>query len=727
MPPRIPSPPPRGQQSLLDLFLPQLQTWVENIPILGDIIEAITGREDSDPNDIGSQINKLKSWVGGLFGFRTSIASRVSAIEGKIATGAEFFDDFNRGDADVLGNGWTQGGDGQPLGIRDQAAAIIQGGIIAQAGRRWAKSKQAASGDTFTVSMVTHPVAPSRYAQTWLMARMNADFTEGLAVRMVSGKCWISRVSRSSPTSNSWNLVDVATNTAKSYSQSATVEFKGEETVLQVIIDSVIVLSATDTVHAIDASHRENGFAEQTTTQALGTFPEYSGALASYSLKSVAALQSVSVTAQTVATATVAPVASAVTAGSTGAAQPVDADPVVYAATKAVSDATATALQQSTTTAIQLQQQTQTQNAGKGVNKVLTFSGTGPLSSTDWTANTLLTQSSSQMALSGAASDGLYLARANYQFATDDQAVTFKLGDNANNDQFTYIILRASADGRTGVALRISASSLSIGTIAFGNDGDTVSGFSTAQSVSRTQRSSDNGEFRAVGTSFVVLINGNAALSYSGALGSVGSSWRNAAVIKQRQTLTFVYYSFNLSSFGMYDFGVVGSAITNRIGARITRVSTSPVNFSLGNGSTALVPSNFYSATDFAQGMTITDITTGKVRADIDNWYEFSCGLGARYGGDLGDFWGQAFWSLMVTPSGSSSGVIVSPALTVGESFKWALAAGDLAQPVVANVMSRVVKDATGGRDGTFGASGPATINQLAGAPGAFFQAIADI
>ncbi|MBE7195888.1 MAG: hypothetical protein INR66_25845, partial [Gordonia polyisoprenivorans] len=340
MPPRIPAPPPRGEQSLLDLFLPQFQSYIENIPILGDIIEAITGREDSDPNDIGSQINKLKSWIGGLFGFRTSIASRVSAIEGKIATGAEFYDDFNRGEnTGGLGNGWVQGGEGQPLGIRDQAAMIIQGGLQANPGLRWAKSKQPASGDTFTVSMVTHPVAPSRYAQTWLMARMNADFTEGLAVRMIAGKCWISRVSRSSPTANSWNLVDVATNTAKSYSQSATVEFKGEETVLQVLIDSEIVLTATDTVHKIDAAHRENGFAEQTTTTPPFNFnPEYSGALASYSLKSVAALQSVVTTAQGVATATVTPVASAVTAGATGAAQPVDADPEVYAAQKKLAD-----------------------------------------------------------------------------------------------------------------------------------------------------------------------------------------------------------------------------------------------------------------------------------------------------------------------------------------------------------------------------------------------------
>lgn len=711
---------PSGDVDLLDLLPPGLQDWIEDLPIFGDLIEIFTGREDDDPNDIGSMLNKLKSWVGGLFGFRASIASRVSAIEGKIATGAEFFDDFNRGEnTGGLGNGWVQGGEGQPLGIRDQAAMIIQGGLQANPGLRWAKSKQPASGDTFTVSMVTHPVAPSRYAQTILFARMNAAFTEGLGVRMVAGRCWLSRVSRPSSTSNAWSWVDIDTQ-PRSYSQSATVEFKGEESVLQVLIDSEIVLTATDTVHAIDADHRENGFAQQTTTGAFNFTPEYSGALASYSLKSVAALQSVVTTAQTVATATVTPVASAVTAGASGAEQPIDADPEVYAAQKKLADGASAAAQAATYAQIAIQQQQQNNNtSGGGVKKLFQFASAGPLNSTDWTSNQgAFVQNNGQLTLSGdVAVNTFWIARPNYTFNTDDQAISVLLGDNANADQPTFLILRASADGTTGVACRITSTRLELGTIAFGGDGSASPGFSAVQGQNISLGSGASIDFLAIGNQFTVLRGGSSVLSYTGSLGTTGSTRRSAAVIMNKAQAFLVYYSFSLRSFGMNDYGTTGQAVSSRTSARLSRNSTGEVSMGVGSGGYAVVPNNFFGSIDFAQGMTVTDLSAGKIRIDTPGWYQVTAAFQSRYTGHS-SYYGQPWWCLIV------NGAQATPGVPGGVSLPVALAAGDIIQPGVVNYQSSVTVQ--GASDGRFGASTPSTLDVIGG-NGAFFQAVFDI
>ena len=144
---------------------------------LSEIIEALTGVEDGDSGDVGSFANLL-------LGRDESLASRVARIENKIALGAEFFDDFNRGDNDtVIGNGWSQGGDGQGLGIHDQAVQIKRD-LLPDDGTRYAICPQVADGDNFTVAAVIHPAGVAANPETVLYARANTGFTAGVCVRM---------------------------------------------------------------------------------------------------------------------------------------------------------------------------------------------------------------------------------------------------------------------------------------------------------------------------------------------------------------------------------------------------------------------------------------------------------------------------------------------------------------------------------------------------------------
>lgn len=709
MTPRIPAQPPRGNIDLANLILPGIQDVVDDAPIIGDMFEIFTGREDGNLNDFGSIWN-------GLFGRVVSLASKVKAIESKIAIDALFYDDLNRGDSDVLGNGWVQGGEGQPLGIRDQAAQIIRGGVIAQTGRRWALAPVSQSSDRFSVAMVTHPIQPSAIAQTSLLARCNDVCTEGLSLNMFRGKCYLAKFTRSG---NSWTFTDIASNLQRSYSSSAIVEWYGEADRLVVVIDGVTVIDTTDTTHVQDAAHRRVGFSE-TTVQPFLALPEYSTGLATFSLRgSGDDLPAVEATATAAATAAVTPVASAVTAGASGAAQPVDADPEVYAAQKKLADDAAAAAQAATNAQIQLQQQQQNDNtSGGGVKKLFQFSS-GPLNSTDWTSNTgAFVQSNGQLTLSGnVAVNTFWIARPNYTFNTDDQAISVLLGDNANNDQPTFLVLRASADGTTGVACRITANSVQVGTIAFGGDGSSSPGFTAAIGVSPTLGSGDSIEFRAVGNQFSVFKNGGSILGYTGSLGTTGSTRRSAAVIMNKAQPFLVYYSFNLRSFGMNDYGTTGQAVSSRTSARLSRTGTGEVSMSVGSGSYAVVPSNFFGSIDFAQGMTVTDLAAGKIRIDTPGWYQVTAAFQSRYTGE-GSYYGAPFWCLIL------NGAQASPGIPGGVSLPVALAAGDVIQAGVTNYQGTVTKRSTG--DGSYSASGPATLDVIGG-NAAFFQAVFDI
>lgn len=279
-----------------DVLLPDwidAEGWVAAVfTTLDEVSQVITGEEDGDSGD-------LSSWVNSVLGRDVSLAGRVARIENKIAVGAEFFEAYDRGDNDTaLDNGWIQGGDGEPLGIHDQAAQIRRR-ALPDDGTRYAICPQAASGDDFTVAAVIHPAGVASNAETVLYARSNTALTAGVCVRLRKGSTYIARYTRSGVAFTYTNITPAG---AKFYSNSATVEFKGQGTTLQVIIDTVLVHTVTDTTHTIGAANRTVGFSAQCWTGILAV-PQYSGGLASFAVRSAVDLTAVAQAKSTADTA----------------------------------------------------------------------------------------------------------------------------------------------------------------------------------------------------------------------------------------------------------------------------------------------------------------------------------------------------------------------------------------------------------------------------------------
>lgn len=282
-----------GADRFVQGLLAIVQGLVADVPIVGDIVEALTGVEDGDYTDLGT-------FASLLFGRDVSLASRVSKIENKIAIGAQYFDDFNRGDNDAaLGEGWTQGGNGQVLGIHDQAAQLKRD-PLPDDGVRYAICPQVASADTVTVSAVIHPKGTPPAPRTSLFLRANAALTEFVYVNLFGGKCYLGRGTRSG---NSWSFTDWKSDLTRSYSNSSTIEFKAEGTHYRLVIDGVLILDHTDVSgYPVDASHRTVGFSLQTWTAILAV-PQFSGGLASFALRSAVELEAVAVAQSTAAAA----------------------------------------------------------------------------------------------------------------------------------------------------------------------------------------------------------------------------------------------------------------------------------------------------------------------------------------------------------------------------------------------------------------------------------------
>ncbi|OZE17050.1 hypothetical protein CH250_00005, partial [Rhodococcus sp. 05-2255-3C] len=88
------------------------------------------------------------------------LAARVQTLEGRMAAGAEYSDNFNRINASSLGSPnpgvipvWQQFGDGQSLEIIDQAAQLNQSAPfnLVDDGTRYALCPQAASSPNYSV------------------------------------------------------------------------------------------------------------------------------------------------------------------------------------------------------------------------------------------------------------------------------------------------------------------------------------------------------------------------------------------------------------------------------------------------------------------------------------------------------------------------------------------------------------------------------------------------
>lgn len=414
-----------------------------------------------------------------------------------------------------------------------------------------------------------------------------------------------------------------------------------------------------------------------------------------------------------------------VISGATGSSAPTNADQAAYEATKALFDQNqATALAAANAAAAAQQINQNLNGKAGGLNKLLRFPVSAPISTTDWSYNTgvFVGSPKAELALAGSNANGYYGIRSNYQFSTDDQAIAVQLGENATT-QGTVLVLRADNAGANGVAALIKRNYLAIGIVSGFADGATGIGFfTTASSVSRTQSSGDSVEFRVVGDAFVILVNGVAVLSYSSALGSKGSSYRSSFIIKQKDQPFLVEYSFNLSSVGLYDYGSAGASVTARTAARVSRTATGAVTTTINPVTATAFPANYFAVADFTQNMTVDDLGTGRVKALTADWYDIACSFSARATPDNTNSTNTVFyspkWCLLV------NGVQVTQGIPAGASIKWPLAANDIVQPAIWTDDYIASK---WGSDSSYWYSRNLVLDRIGGGPGAFFQIVADV
>ena len=415
--------------------------------------------------------------------------------------------------------------------------------------------------------------------------------------------------------------------------------------------------------------------------------------------------------------------------GATGSSAPTtDVDQAAYDATKALYDQNQATALAAANAAAAVQQINQDLN-GKagGLNKLLRFPKSADVSTTDWSyaPGVFVGSPKAQLSLAGSPANGYYGIRSNYQFSTDDQAIAVQLGENETT-RGTILVLRADNASTGGVAALVKSNYLAIGTVSGFADGATDAGFfTTAASVSRTQSSGDSAEFRVVGNTFVILINGAPILSYSSPLGSVGASYRSAFIIKQKaQSFFFVEHSFNLASVGLYDYGSAGASVTTRTAARVSRTATASVALSVATATAALFPDNYFAIADFTQNMTVDDLGRGRVKALTADWYDITCSFTGHSSSD-GSIYYSPKWCLFV------NGAQVTQGIPAGASIKWPLAANDIAQPGVwvDEWYVNVVTSSTASSSTPTPISGfyNLTNDTISGGPGAFFQIVADV
>jgi hypothetical protein len=90
---------PAGDINLLDYLVPILQEFVGDVPIIGDLIEILSGVEDGNLDDVGTWVNNLTSGLGDVQLMANQIADIlrglvVTPINAAIAGVKDWFNDL---------------------------------------------------------------------------------------------------------------------------------------------------------------------------------------------------------------------------------------------------------------------------------------------------------------------------------------------------------------------------------------------------------------------------------------------------------------------------------------------------------------------------------------------------------------------------------------------------------------------------------------------------------
>ncbi|MBM4592047.1 hypothetical protein GS454_01305 [Rhodococcus hoagii] len=241
---------------------------------IGSVVNKITGF-------VGS-LDDLGDWFTGWNKVHAANAAKIAVLENRLANGSTFADDFNRPDnKTTLGNGWIQGGQGQDLGIIDNAARIdnTEGLIGVDSGRRYAICPVPATENDVSVSTVVNPKGVMLGVNTTLFLRANETLTAFAYAHLGATSVSIGVGTRSG---NTWNFTTWKSGNHR-LAEGSTIEFAADENVYRLFANGVLLLEHQDVAGAIvpDPTRRVVGFASE--TRIVNLLPAYSWGLAAFS------------------------------------------------------------------------------------------------------------------------------------------------------------------------------------------------------------------------------------------------------------------------------------------------------------------------------------------------------------------------------------------------------------------------------------------------------------
>lgn len=425
-----------------------LQEFVGDVPILGDLIEILSGVEDGTVDDVGSWVNNL---VANLTGLGKNTNRAIMEIQAKLAEGAKFSDTFDRADNHTsLGNGWIQGGEGEGLGIIDNAARLDnRDGVLASTGRRYAICPQTADDDDCTVAAGVNNAGVAIDAMTSLFIRSNSSLTEFVFANIYGKSVYMGRGTRSG---NTWSFTDWTSKTSGiNIPEGALIELQADGADYSLSVNGSTLLSHTDVSgYPIDASHRTVGFASETRTSGLGgLLRSFSWGLVAFTMRSTVVLTAID--------SAFSNAAAAVTAAN-------DASDAADTAVVAATDATDTAVGVANTVNEYI-----SGDEAAGVDGQSYYASfPGPDIDPIWVTTTPgeVSINGGALGINSSGSEGTFAYRFNAAVDTDDMAVKCVLtsaGVDYANDAHTTLYARLASGGGSFVYCKLFKDRIEIG------------------------------------------------------------------------------------------------------------------------------------------------------------------------------------------------------------------------------------------------------------------------
>ncbi|AOE44304.1 minor tail protein [Gordonia phage Eyre] len=305
------------------------------------------------------------------------------------------------------------------------------------------------------------------------------------------------------------------------------------------------------------------------------------------------------------------------------------------------------------------------------------FSGADgtPLPSTDWaTTRIAIVGDDGHAGIINNSTDGEHFCtvRDIHKFATDSQSASIVVGKkwSFSDDRWTSIRLRCDDDVNPteGAVCWVRPGNVRIGRFSGGSN-------TYWNTISQPIKSGDIVRFRCHGDNYYVLVNGVTVFSWTdvGASVSKGAGFRHAGFTQEYLNGLFAdQASFQIASWAMADWVPAGGAVTTP-SWRFRRSTAGFANLAVAGGGVAALPSGFFSVSDLAAAVTVTNLGLGQVTIAESGFYRLHLTAQATVDTDRGTPYVPCVWGVYVDSN------LVSGAI-VGETEVY-LAAGQVVSP----------------------------------------------